>query len=183
MRSRLISLLGICGLLLTLQATPAWAGHGSADWDPDNRQQDVEWWSLNTKGQAAATIGGNQLGRSLIDISSGPAGGSDIRVEGYVYAGSGWLGATNCSNVDWTRQPNRCDSYTVRFNEETGELGGASDALWSHVGCHEFGHTGSINHRLPAGDTDNNSCMREANYSPIVSTLDQHDLDAINAEL
>jgi hypothetical protein len=183
MKARLVSLLGACALLFTFQISPASAGHGSGDWDPDNRQQDVEWWSLNSGGQLAATVGGDQLNRTLIDISSGPAGGSDIRVEGYTYSGADWIGLTNCTNVDWTRTPNRCDSYTVRFNEAQGYMANASTALWRHLGCHEFGHTGSVNERPPEGDSDKNSCMRQAWSSPIVDTLDQHDIDAINAEL
>jgi hypothetical protein len=63
----------------------------------------------------------------------------------------------------------------VQFNEST--YGGSTNSWLRSLGCHEFGHTGSIGHRSNSNDTDNNSCMHSGIWP---ETYDSYDINAIN---
>jgi hypothetical protein len=111
-----------------------------------------------------------QLDRTVIDTQY--CAGDDIWVQDYLY-GPGFFGRAWCDDLN---SAGRCDIYIVQFNEST--TGGFDTTALKWVGCHEFGHTGSVSHRFSSNDTNNDSCMRDDGTRYI--TLDAHDLDAIN---
>jgi hypothetical protein len=153
-------------------ASPALADHGGDIVAPDNADQAVESISLTTKGKAAVAHGRAELNRSDINTVTGT---SDL----HVYDGSydtSWYGHTQCTSTNWWN--GRCDHYTVKFN--TRNMGSRSTYYWESLGCHEFGHTGSLGHRKHANDGNDNSCMRVEIWPKY---LDTHDIDAINANV
>lgn len=154
-------------------AAPVAAHHGDDLPDPDNTTQCVKSPSITGDSITARNRGFAQLDRT--DIDTQYCTGDDIWVQDAYYGRTGWSGATNCS--DLTNNLFRCDVYTVKFNETY--IHSYSTTYLNHLGCHEFGHTGSVGHRPASSDTDNNSCMRRGKYN--LTSLDAHDIRSINA--
>jgi len=56
--------------------------------------------------------------------------------------------------------------------------------MWKYIGCHEFGHTGGLGHRMDGGtwsDADRNSCMNQETIP--ITNFDSHDLAEINEDV
>ncbi|MEO3785900.1 hypothetical protein ABGB12_21440 [Actinocorallia sp. B10E7] len=158
---------------VSVLSQPATAGHGTW-YVPDNANQYISGSSLTSFGVIARDHGKNQLERS--DITT-YWGSNDIDVRDAYYGDdAGFLGQTSCTVQTLT---GRCDVYVVKFNESSIP---PYNSMWQYTGCHEFGHTGSLNHRYSgSSDSDNNSCMREDHWNVSGSSLDGHDINAINA--
>lgn len=168
---RTTTVLGTTLVAVLAFAPPALASHGGKanSGKPDNTSQDVESNYLTTNGKAAVAQGRAQLDRSDITTS---VGGSDIHVYDKAYDTS-WYGQTSCTDTNWWN--GRCDHYSVKFS--TSNMSGHSLSHWQSLGCHEFGHTGSLGHRYHSTDSNDNSCMRDDIWPKY---LDTHDIDAIN---
>jgi hypothetical protein len=151
-------------------AAPALAGHENLFSDPDNTTQCVKSPSIVPNTVTARNQGVAQLDRT--DIDAQYCTGDDIWVQDYTYGNTGWYGHTWCDDQTLS---GRCDIYITQFNESY-YLGLSTSQLRS-LGCHEFGHTGSIGHRFSSTDGDNNSCMRSDIWP---EAYDTHDLNAIN---
>ncbi|MFP1626891.1 hypothetical protein ACLB9X_17330 [Streptomyces sp. 5K101] len=147
----------------------AHASHDDDGFDPDNRSQAVKGFYLTSNGTTAMNHGKAQLEKSVITTSWGDG---DIRVYDANYGDNGWHGATDC--VDWNAFMTSCDVMRIRLNQYYYK----SYSQWKSLGCHEFGHTGDLGHRVGSNDTDNNSCMRSDIWPQY---FDQHDLNAIAA--
>ena len=136
----------------------------------DNNTQDYDHHNLTAGGELACNHGAAQLARSEISVEVGP---DDIHCyDSHVYAGA-------AGTVEWN---NRCDHYRVWFN--TSGTDTTPDTFlernyWRALGCHEFGHTGSIPH------VSGRSCMQPglATHHYNFQFLTQHDLDHINEAL
>lgn len=92
----------------------------------------------------------------------------------------GYRGTSRCTSTNWWND--RCDHYRVWFN--TSGVDSTPDTLlernyWKRLGCHEFGHTGSISH------VSGSSCMRTGVDTSVYNSqvLTQDDLDHINDAL
>ncbi|QFG22374.1 hypothetical protein [Actinomadura sp. WMMB 499] len=151
--------------------TPAYADHGGDVIGPDNNSQAVKGQNLTARGKLALQRGRAQLDRSKINTSSG---GGDIYVRDGRYGNNGSYGRMWCSKQDGNGD---CDIFQITFNNS--ELP-ARDYAYRAVGCHEFGHTGTLRHRSRSEDTDGNSCMRTYISDTWAGRLDSHDINAIN---
>jgi hypothetical protein len=160
----------IAAILAT--ASPAHANHGGDMISPDNSDQAVESIYLSTKAQAAVAHGRSQLDRSDITTVSGT---SDIHVYDKYY-GLDWYGNTHCTDTNWWN--GRCDHYDVKFDNTS--MNSRSTYYWQSLGCHEFGHTGSLGHRWHSTDSNDNSCMRVEIWPKYYDT---HDIDEINSHV
>jgi hypothetical protein len=160
----------LTGVFILGVSAPAHASHENNLLDPDNTTQCVKSPSIVPKTVIARDQGFAQLDRT--DIDTQYCTGDDIWVQDYTYGATGWYGQAFCDDKTLT---GRCDIYIVQFNEST--YGGSTNSWLRSLGCHEFGHTGSIGHRSNSNDTDNNSCMHSG-ISP--ETYDSHDINAIN---
>ncbi|GAA3928284.1 hypothetical protein GCM10023085_06790 [Actinomadura viridis] len=158
-------------VLFGTASTPAHAGHGGEIIGPDNNQQAVKGEDLTARGRLALQRGRGQLDRTKIDTSTG---GGDIYVRDGRYGDTGRYGRMWCSKQDGNGD---CDIYQITFNNSTLP---ATDRAYRAVGCHEFGHTGTLGHRARSADSDNNSCMRTYISDNWSGSLDSHDINAIN---
>ena len=128
-----------------LMAGPAAAHH---DYGPrilvrDNNTQDYDHNSLTQAGRIACDHGAAQLGRSEISVEMGP---DDIHCYDS-FDPDGSPGTARCTRDNWWN--GRCDHYRVWFNLSGLDLTPDTDLernYWRSLGCHEFGHTGSIGH-------------------------------------
>jgi hypothetical protein len=164
----------LTGTMMLALASPASASHADEFPDPDNTTQCVKSPSITAGSVTARNQGFAQLDRT--DIDTQYCTGDDIWVQDNTYGRTGWAGQTHCDDETLT---GRCDIYIVKFNESY--YVGTPTAGLRSLGCHEFGHTGSINHRYASTDSDNNSCMRDAVSGN--QTYDAHDINAINAHV
>lgn len=151
------TVIGTAGALMLscTVATPAYAAHESSLVDPDNVTQCVKSPSITSTTVAIRDHGMAQLSRS--DINTSFCTGDDIWVRDSYLGDSYFFGITQCYRR--TLSGNRCDIYIIEFNESRYDNLTATEE--ASLGCHEFGHTGSIGHRTSSTDTDNNSCMRQ----------------------
>lgn len=140
----------------------------------DNNTQEYDYNSLTPGGKLACDHGAAQLARSEITIKKGDA---DIHCYDSYYI-DGPAGTAKCTATNFLNR--RCDHYRVWFNTSIVDYT-PDNALernyWMSLGCHEFGHTGSITHE----DTSY-TCMQTyistTSYNPTVLT--QADIDHIN---
>ena len=143
----------------------------------DNNTQDYEHVDLTPAGVLACDWGASQLGRSEITLR---VGDNDIHCHDSVL--SGYSGSrTYCTTIVWWNR--RCGHYQIDFNLKNLDITPDTNAernFWRYVGCHEFGHTGSISHV-----NSNESCMRSWGALGLVNpeTLTSADLDHINDAL
>lgn len=164
-------LIGVSSFALVAATAPtAFASHESSLPDPDNTTQCVKSPSIVPKTVIARNQGYAQL--DLTDIDTQYCAGDDIWVQDYTYGSTGWFGQAWCDDQTLT---GRCDVYIVQFNEST--YGSLTNSMLKSLGCHEFGHTGSVGHRSSSNDSDDNSCMRQSIWP---ENLDSHDRNAIN---
>jgi hypothetical protein len=172
--------LGPCAVMLSLFgqfAIPASADHDDLI-DPDNADHHVDRNDLGASANNATIHGIGQIDRTKMNATL--SGSGDVEVFDYSYGSSGsWKntrGRTTCVNKTWTGR--ECDVYEVSFN--LTYLSGSSSAVWNHVGCHEFGHTGGLGHRTSSTDSNNNSCMRSGGANQY---FDDHDIDQIDEDV
>ena len=160
------------------------AGHATAHHDDDstrqrvrdNNTQDYDHNNLTEGGAMACDHGAAQLERSEIRVK---VGNNDIHChDSYVLRG--FRGTARCTTTVWWNR--RCGHYRVWFN--TSGTDTTPDTFlernyWKALGCHEFGHTGSITHMT--GST----CMRSGLETQLYNyqALTQDDLDHINDAL
>jgi hypothetical protein len=88
-----------------------------------------------------------------------------------------YLGLTTCPGG---LGPNRgCQYKFVRINVRTINEFGRNDAerarLFKTMGCHEFGHVGGLAHRAVQS-----SCIQDPTFRTTSTTMDSHDVQAIN---
>lgn len=157
--------------LISLVPSAALASHGNVI-EPDNRDHYMDRNSLTADGNLAATYGQGRLD-SQTNMRATFDGSGDVEIYDGYYGDTGWYGRTYCAD---TGSPGECDVFTVQFNNSY--MGGLSDSKIRSLGCHELGHTASLNERSSSSDSDNNSCMR-VNIWP--SSYDSHDVNEINA--
>ncbi len=124
----------------------------------------------------ACDHGAAQLGRSEISVQ---IGNNDIHCYDSSVLG-GNAGTAGCTSTVWWN--NRCDHYRVWFNTsgtDTTPDTFLEQNYWKALGCHEFGHTGSISH------VTGTTCMRSGLETHLYNSqvLTQDDLDHINAAL
>ena len=118
----------------------------------DNNTQEYEHVDLTPAGKMACDWGASQLERSEITAREG---NSDIHCHDSIL--SGYSGSrVYCTTIVWWNR--RCGHFQIDFNLR--DMDTTPDSVyernfWRHVGCHEFGHTGSIAHV-----NSNESCMR-----------------------
>lgn len=168
-----------CGLLLPLfSLAPSFASHGTAPsgW-PDNANQYVDRHSLTSSTEVAVAQGIAQLNRSHLSVTL--TGSGDIDVYDSNYGDTGWDGITDCvdkvaSTWLWAR---KCDDFRIRYNQYVTTK--FSSFKLEVIGCHEFGHTGGLDHRSSSNDGGQISCMRGSGY--LSNVLDNHDLDVVNS--
>lgn len=172
---RLLAVAAASALLLAspMAAAPGWTSH-DAWYDPDNATQYVSSVSLTTNGASAVWNGRFELDRSDVNTAVGTG---DINVYDGYYGDTGWAGQAECINVTVLAD---CDVFEVRFNQTYMDSYTAQQ--WMKVGCHEFGHTGGLDHRTTTTDSDLNSCMRQGTAN-LSLDFDQHDLDVINDDV
>lgn len=162
-----------------LMAGPAAAHHDSP---PrlrvrDNNTQDYDHNILTEAGEIACDHGAAQLGRSEISVEEGP---DDIHCYDS-YDRGGPSGFARCTKSNWWNQ--RCDHYKVWFNLSGLDTTPDTDRernYWRSLGCHEFGHTGSIGHVSSLSTCMYASINTNAHNSEV---LIQDDLDHIDAAL
>lgn len=118
----------------------------------DNNTQDYEHVDLTPAGVLACDWGASQLGRSEITLKVGK---NDIHCRDKVY-NRRFAGRAYCTKTVWWNK--RCDHFNIDFNlrgmDTTPDTTDERN-FWRNVGCHEFGHTGSIAHV-----NSNQSCMK-----------------------
>lgn len=170
-KRRLPVALVCAGALIVASPVEVFANHGGDLSDPDNTTQWVKSPSIVSKTVTARNQGVAQLSRG--DINASYCSGDDIWVQDYTYGSTGWYGQTWCDNHTASL---RCDIYIVQFDESYYPQ--LTTSQLRSLGCHEFGHTGSVGHRAASDDGDNNSCMRVEIWP---ETLDSHDRSSINA--
>ena len=165
------------------------AGHATAHHDDggdrpvrDNNTQDYDHNYLTEGGAMACDHGAAQLGRSEISVN---VGSNDIHCYNSFDLG-GYAGTARCTDTNWWN--GLCDHYRVWFN--TSGTDTTPDTFlernyWKALGCHEFGHTGSIGHVPASNGPTGSTCMRSGLethlYNPTAFTQD--DLDHINDAL
>jgi hypothetical protein len=169
------------GLTAAAPAYPALADHESSPLENrDNNSQEFDSHSLSTQSQLACSHGKAQLGdQTEISVSVG-----DADVHCYDQnLGTSLGGTTSCPD---TTIFGRCDHYRVTFNTYFQTTNPLTDAQWKSIGCHEMGHTSSVDHRTAASDPNSPySCLRNgadqaaAGYP---TTYDSHDVTAINSD-
>ncbi len=171
----------VCAVALSvLSAAYAVAHHddGSVTWVRDNNTQEYDYNDLTPGGKLACDHGAAQLARSEITVKKGS---NDIHChDGYEWRGA--AGTTSCTSTVWWN--GRCGHFRVWFNT-AGEANarpetGLEKNYWKALGCHEFGHTGSIGH-VSSSTTCMKSGLWTSWFNPI--TLTQADLAHINAAL
>lgn len=143
----------------------------------DNNTQDYEHVNLTPAGVTACDWGASQLGRSEIILRKGD---NDIHCHDAFFNDSarGWA---KCTSIVWWN--GRCGHYRIDFNlmgTDTTPDSNAERNFWRMIGCHEFGHTGSVGHV-----NSNESCMRSWVVLGLVNpeTLTSADLKHINDAL
>ena len=143
----------------------------------DNNTQDYEHVNLTPAGVLACDWGAGQLGRSEITLRKGD---NDIHCHDEVF-GTYFGGRAYCTSTVWWNR--RCGHFNIDFNLRNMDTTPDSNAernLWRYIGCHEFGHTGSITHV-----NSNESCMRSWGTLALTNpeTFTSADLDHINNAL
>lgn len=169
---------GVVVAALCLAPGPAFADHAkdANAGDPDNAHHYLDRNSLTYYGDLAAVHGRDQLDRS--DMNATFSGSGDVEIEDGDYDQNSWSGQTSCqSGYNWLN--GNCDVFLVRF--DTAIMAGQGATAWRHLGCHELGHTAGLGHRTSSNDTDDNSCLRQGLWN--ATSLDRHDLDAINSSV
>ena len=142
----------------------------------DNNTQDYDHNYLTAAGKIACDHGAAQLGRSEISVEKGP---DDIHC--YDSFAPGQLpGIARCTGTVWSWFTLRCDHYRVWFNLHGMDLTPDTDLernYWRAVGCHEFGHTGSIGHVSSLA-----TCMSRYIFLDVTNSevFTQDDLDHID---
>ena len=143
----------------------------------DNNTQEYEHVDLTAAGEMACDWGASQLERSEITVQEGD---SDIHCHDSHFAGRAG-GKVSCTTIVWWNR--RCGHYRIEFNlagmDETPDSNRERN-YWRNVGCHEFGHTGSIGH-VDSNDTCMRSWVALGLNNP--DTLINDDLDHINDAL
>lgn len=149
---------------------------GTVSYVRDNNTQDYDHNNLTAGGEMACDHGAAQLGRSEISMT---VGSNDIHCHDSSTLG-GAAGTAGCTSTVWWN--GRCDHFRVWFN--TSGTDTTPDTFlernyWKALGCHEFGHTGSIGH------LSNSTCMRPGLETHLynIQALSQDDLDHINDAL
>jgi hypothetical protein len=174
---RLVVGSGVAGLALLMPFnSPAYAGHDDFI-DPDNVDHYVDRSNVGNRASDATVHAIGQIDRTKMNATL--SGSGDVVVYDGFYGTERWGGArgyTTCVTRTWTGM--ECDVYHVAFNYTY--LAGASQDIWNHVGCHEFGHTAGLAHRDSSNDSYNNSCMRQGGDNQY---FDSHDIDQINEDV
>ncbi len=174
----ILVLVGVGTLLVTGQV-------GASNFDTnmyaDNRNHYYAYVSLETSSVVAANWGRDRI--DATDMNTHNDGTckthTDVCIFDGAYVGGIWdvtAGLVSCQT--WVGA-GRCDKFRMHLN--TSILDTASTQLLRRVGCHEWGHTGGLDH-VPASWTGW-TCMWASLDAPRQSAyFGWHDIAHLNAE-